>query len=114
MGPRLRDPASRPLPAVETSSRNLGHVLLRSFVYNVSTFQTYYVEYYARYLEEYEAALANASARDGGGFGLDGEMNHAIPLEDALNDDGDVGVLGGGGGGEDFSSNGTASFCAIM
>ena len=99
---------------METSSRNLGHVLLRSFVYNVSTFQTYYVEYYARYLEEYEAALANASARDGGGFGLDGEMNHAVPLEDALNDDGDVGVLGGGGGGEDFSSNGTASFCAIM
>ena len=30
--PRLRDPASRPPLAAETSSRNLGHVILRSSV----------------------------------------------------------------------------------
>ena len=70
-------------------------------------FQTYYVEYYARYLEEYEAALAKASA--GGGIGV-GEVNPAAPaVEDAPNGDGGVLI-----GGEDFSSNGTASFCAIM
>ena len=71
-------------------------------------FQTYYVEYYARYLEEYEAALAKASAS--GGIGV-GEVNPAAPVEDAPNDGGNGGVLIGG---EDFSSNGTASFCAIM
>ena len=72
-------------------------------------FQTYYVEYYARYLEEYEAALAKASA--GGGIGV-GEANPAAPAVEGAPNDGDDGVLIGGG--EDFSSNGTASFCAIM
>ena len=75
------------------------------------------MEYYSRYLEEYEAALANASA---GGGGLQmasdvGEVNSAASVEVAPNDcDGGVLLGGGGGGGEDFSSNGTASFCAIM
>ena len=81
-------------------------------------FQTYYIEYYARYLEEYQAALASAGAA---GVGLDevtrargGEANPvSASVEDAPND-GDDGVLLGGGVGDDFSSNGTASFCAIM
>ena len=78
-------------------------------------FQTYYVEYYARYLEEYEAALANASTVGGLQMASDvGEVNSAASVRVAPNDcDGGV-LLGGGGGGEDLSSNGTASFCAIM
>ena len=79
-------------------------------------FQTYYVEYYSRYLEEYEAALANASAGGGLQMASDvGEVSSTASVEVAPNDcDGGVLLGGGGGGGEDFSSNGTASFCAIM
>ena len=81
----------------------------------IRKFQTYYVEYYSRYLEEYEAALANASSA-GGGLQMAsdvGEVSSTASVEVAPIDC-DGGVLLGGGGGEDLSSNGTASFCAIM
>ena len=67
------------------------------------------MEYYARYLEEYEAALATASGRGGGVMGemVPVSVEEAPPLSDG------EGVFLGAGG-EDFSSNGTGSFCAIM
>ena len=45
-----------------------------------------------------------------------GELSSTASVEVAPNDCDGGGVLtgGSGGGGEDFSSNGTASFCAIM
>ena len=78
-------------------------------------FQTYYIEYYARYLEEYEAALATASARGVGGVGVGGVMGEMAPVsvEEAPPQSDREGVFLGAGG-EDFSSNGTGSFCAIM